>query len=125
MLAAGERFGAATLEQPLAVDVEFVSANPTGPLHIGHARQAAYGDALARILAYRGYDVTREYYINDYGSQVTKLGESVRALAHGEPVPRDGYHGDYVAGLVAPRAGARAGPRDARGRGGLPGLPGA
>lgn len=102
VLAEGERFGSATLDQPLSVDVEFVSANPTGPLHIGHARQAAYGDALARILAYRGYEVTREYYINDYGSQVIKLGESVRALANGERVPADGYHGDYVAGLVEP-----------------------
>jgi arginyl-tRNA synthetase len=103
VLAAGERFGAAALEQPLAIDVEFVSANPTGPLHIGHARQAAYGDALCAILAYRGYDVTREYYINDYGSQVTRLGETVRALARGEPVPDDGYHGDYVSTLVAPQ----------------------
>ena len=86
----------------LAIDIEFVSANPTGPLHIGHARQAAYGDALARILEFRGHGVTREYYINDYGSQITRLGESVRALALGEPVPQDGYHGDYVAGLVPP-----------------------
>jgi arginyl-tRNA synthetase len=102
VLAAGERFGSATLAAPLKIDIEFVSANPTGPLHIGHARQAAYGDALARILEFRGHSVTREYYINDYGSQVTKLGESVRALARGEPVPADGYHGDYVAGLVPP-----------------------
>jgi len=102
VVAAGERFGAASLSSPLSIDVEFVSANPTGPLHIGHARHAAYGDALSRILAYRGYDVTREYYINDYGSQVTKLGESVRALALGEPVPDDGYPGDYVGALVAP-----------------------
>jgi arginyl-tRNA synthetase len=102
VLAAGESFGAASAPAGSAIDIEFVSANPTGPLHIGHARQAAYGDALARILTYRGFEVTREYYINDYGSQVTKLGESVRALAFGEPVPDDGYHGDYVAGLVAP-----------------------
>jgi arginyl-tRNA synthetase len=100
VLAAGERFGSATLAAPLKIDIEFVSANPTGPLHIGHARQAAYGDALSRILEFRGHSVTREYYINDYGSQVTKLGESVRALALGKPVPEDGYHGDYVAGLV-------------------------
>ena len=102
VLAEGERFGAETLDPPVAINVEFVSANPTGPLHIGHARQAAYGDALARILELRGYDVTREYYINDYGSQVVKLGESVRALALGEPVPEGGYHGDYVGRLVAP-----------------------
>jgi arginyl-tRNA synthetase len=103
VLAAGERFGAETLETPLRTDVEFVSANPTGPLHIGHARQAAYGDALSRILTYRGFDVTREYYINDYGSQVIKLGESVRALALGQPLPADGYHGDYVATLIPPQ----------------------
>jgi arginyl-tRNA synthetase len=102
VLAEGERFGAATLELPVAINVEFVSANPTGPLHIGHARQAAYGDALARILELRGYEVTREYYINDYGSQIVKLGESVRALALGESVPDGGYRGEYVGRLVAP-----------------------
>ena len=101
VLADGERFGAATLDPPIAVNLEFVSANPTGPLHIGHARGAAYGDALSRILEFRGFAVTREYYINDFGSQVVKLGESVRALALGEPVAPDGYHGDYVATLVA------------------------
>jgi arginyl-tRNA synthetase len=83
-----------------SINLEFVSANPTGPVHIGHARGAAYGDALARLLGFRGFDVTREFYVNDYGSQVRKLGESVRALALGEPVPEDGYHGDYVATLV-------------------------
>jgi len=100
LLAQGERFGSATLGEPVPINVEFVSANPTGPLHIGHARYAAYGDSLSRILGFRGYDVTREFYINDYGSQVVKLGESVRARALGEPVPQDGYHGDYVATLV-------------------------
>jgi arginyl-tRNA synthetase len=77
-----------------------VSANPTGPLHVGHARQAAYGDSLARLLEFRGFVVTREYYINDYGSQVVRLAESVRALALGQPVADDGYKGDYVATLV-------------------------
>jgi arginyl-tRNA synthetase len=100
LLAQGERFGSAVLAEPVSINVEFVSANPTGPLHIGHARYAAYGDSLSRILAFRGYDVTREFYINDYGSQVVKLGESVRARALGEPVPADGYQGDYVATLV-------------------------
>jgi arginyl-tRNA synthetase len=115
VLAAGARYGAATLAAPCAIDVEFVSANPTGPLHIGHARQAAYGDALSRILAFRGYDVTREYYVNDYGSQVLRLAESVRAHALGEPVPADGYHGDYVAALV-PAARARELDLDTLGR---------
>ncbi len=102
VLAAGESFGAAGLATAVTINIEFVSANPTGPLHIGHARHAAYGDALSRILDFRGYEVTREYYINDQGSQVLKLGESVRALAFGEPVPADGYPGSYVATLVAP-----------------------
>ena len=102
VVAAGDRFGAGELESSASLDIEFVSANPTGPVHIGHARGAAYGDSLARLLEFRGYRVTREFYVNDYGSQVRKLGESVRALALGEPVPEDGYHGDYVATLVAP-----------------------
>ena len=102
VLAAGERYGASELEPALRVNVEFVSANPTGPLHVGHARYAAYGDSLARILERCGYAVAREYYINDYGTQVTKLGESVRAVALGEPVPEDGYRGSYVGELVAP-----------------------
>ncbi|MGA2470129.1 MAG: arginine--tRNA ligase [Solirubrobacteraceae bacterium] len=99
-LAAGDRFGAPDTAEASRINIEFVSANPTGPLHIGHARGAAYGDALARLLTFRGFDVTREFYINDHGSQVRKLGESVRALALGEPVAPDGYHGDYVATLV-------------------------
>jgi arginyl-tRNA synthetase len=100
VITAGQRFGAAELDGAGPVNLEFVSSNPTGPVHIGHARGAAYGDALARLLAFRGQDVTREFYVNDFGSQVRKLGESVRALALGEPVPEDGYHGDYVATLV-------------------------
>jgi arginyl-tRNA synthetase len=100
VLAAGAGFGAAEGPVSAAVNLEFVSANPTGPVHIGHARGAAFGDALARLLVFRGHDVTREFYVNDFGSQVRKLGESVRALALGEPLPEDGYHGDYVATLV-------------------------
>ena len=100
VIAAGERFGAVEIGAGESANLEFVSANPTGPVHIGHARGAAYGDALGRLMSFRGYDVTREFYVNDYGSQVRKLGESVRALALGEPVPEDGYHGDYVATLV-------------------------
>jgi len=102
VLAAGERYGAEALEPAPSVDVEFVSANPTGPLHVGHARHAAYGDALSRLLAYRGHVVTREFYVNNYGTQIVKLGESVRARALGEDVPEGGYPGDYVGALVAP-----------------------
>ena len=80
--------------------VEFVSANPTGPLTAASGRHAAYGDALARLLELSGHEVVREYYFNNAGSQVTKLGASVRARARNEPVPEDGYQGDYVADLA-------------------------
>jgi arginyl-tRNA synthetase len=99
-LAAGEEFGARGVRTPERILVEFVSANPTGPMHVGHARNAAYGDALARVLAFHGHDVEREFYVNDAGSQVRKLGESIRALALAEPLPEDGYKGDYVAQLA-------------------------
>ncbi|HEY7933652.1 MAG TPA: arginine--tRNA ligase [Solirubrobacteraceae bacterium] len=96
----GEEWGAKGTVLPERVVVEFVSANPTGPMHIGHARNAAYGDALARLLTFHGHDVRREFYINDAGSQVRKFGESIRALALGEQVPEDGYHGSYVQELT-------------------------
>jgi arginyl-tRNA synthetase len=101
VLAAGEAFGADGAPRAERILVEFVSANPTGPMHVGHARNAAYGDALARVLAYYGHEVEREFYVNDAGSQVRKLGESIRALARGEEIPEDGYRGDYVGELVA------------------------
>ena len=83
------------------VNVEFVSANPTGPLTVGNARGAFAGDLLSRILEAAGQRVTREYYFNDSGSQVFNLGASVLAVRDGRPVPEDGYHGDYVADLTA------------------------
>jgi arginyl-tRNA synthetase len=101
VLAAGESFGRGGALPPERIIVEFVSANPTGPMHVGHARNAAYGDALARVLAFHGHRLEREFYVNDAGSQVRKLGESIRALARGEEVPEDGYRGDYVGPLVA------------------------
>ncbi len=82
------------------VNVEFVSANPTGPLHIGNARGAFVGDLLARVLDAAGGRTTREYYFNDFGAQVRNLGLSVLAVRAGEPIPEDGYHGDYVADLA-------------------------
>ncbi len=100
VIATGERFGAGAAASPERIIVEFVSANPTGPMHVGHARNAAYGDALARMLAWHGHSVAREFYVNDAGSQVRKLGESIAALARGETVPEDGYRGDYVQRLV-------------------------
>jgi arginyl-tRNA synthetase len=106
VLEAGASFGSGTGRErgerpPERILVEFVSANPTGPMHVGHARNAAYGDALARLLAFDGNAVTREFYVNDAGSQIRKLGESIGALARGEAVPEDGYQGDYVGPLAA------------------------
>jgi arginyl-tRNA synthetase len=100
VLLAADVYGAGATATPEHVLIEFVSANPTGPMHVGHARNAAYGDALARVLAFYGHRVEREFYVNDAGSQVRKLGESVQALARGEEVAEDGYRGDYVARLV-------------------------
>jgi arginyl-tRNA synthetase len=82
------------------VNVEFVSANPTGPLTVGNARGAFVGDLLCRVLEAGGQRVTREYYFNDSGAQVRNLGASVLAVRAGAPVPEDGYHGDYVADLA-------------------------
>jgi arginyl-tRNA synthetase len=110
VLEAGDRFGGDTATRAQRVNVEFVSANPTGPLHVGHARNAAYGDALGRMLAFVGHAVTREYYVNDYGSQVLNLGRSVQARARGEEVPEDGYVGDYVATLALEISGAATRP---------------
>jgi arginyl-tRNA synthetase len=100
VLDAGDDFGLAGATIAERILVEFVSANPTGPMHVGHARNAAYGDALARLLAFDGHTVTREFYVNDAGSQIRKLGESIGALARGEAVPEDGYRGDYVGPLA-------------------------
>jgi arginyl-tRNA synthetase len=100
VLVAADSYGADQVAAPEHILVEFVSANPTGPMHVGHARNAAYGDALVRVLAFHGHRVEREFYVNDAGSQVRKLGESVLALARGEEVAADGYRGDYVERLV-------------------------
>ena len=88
------------------VQVEFVSANPTGPLHVGHARNAVLGDALARLLAAAGHTVEREYYFNDAGGQMDRFGASVEArylqeLGRDAEVPEDGYHGDYIGAYAA------------------------
>jgi arginyl-tRNA synthetase len=106
VLEAGDGFGGGGASRGLRVNVEYVSANPTGPLHVGHARNAAYGDAVARILAFHGHEVTREYYVNDFGSQVRKLGLSIRARALGHEPPEDGYVGAYVEELAASIPGA-------------------
>jgi arginyl-tRNA synthetase len=101
ILRQGERFGASDRGGGCRVNVEFVSANPTGPLHVGHGRQAALGDAIASLLERTGWEVSREYYYNDAGVQITNLGRSVQARiaqldGRDVPVPEGGYHGEYV-----------------------------
>jgi arginyl-tRNA synthetase len=99
-VAAGDDYGRGHPQQPERIQVEFVSANPTGPANAATGRHAAYGDSLARILSFVGHDVQREYYVNDYGSQVRRFGESIQARARGEQPPEDGYQGDYVTDLA-------------------------
>jgi arginyl-tRNA synthetase len=98
------------------VNLEFVSANPTGPLPVSGARWAAVGDALARVLEARGASVTREYYFNDQGAQIDRFARSLLARSQGEPAPQDGYHGSYLddiaAGVVASSPGVLDLPRD-------------
>jgi arginyl-tRNA synthetase len=101
VLAAGERYGRSEVGQDGPVNVEFVSANPTGPLHVGHGRQAALGDAIASLLEWTGWRVTREFYYNDGGVQIMNLAQSVRARLQelrGRPgtLPEGGYHGEYI-----------------------------
>ena len=106
VLEAGDAFGALSPERPERVNLEFVSANPTGPLTAASGRHAAYGDALSRILTLAGHTVDTEYYFNDEGAQVRRLAESIRARARGEEPPEDGYQGDYVKELADEIPGA-------------------
>jgi arginyl-tRNA synthetase len=101
LLGAGEDLGPAPTETPEKVLVEFVSANPTGPIHVGTARNAAYGDSLVRLLRAAGDEVEREYYVNDAGSQVGRFADSIAARMRGEEPPEDGYAGDYVTEVAA------------------------
>jgi arginyl-tRNA synthetase len=112
VLNAGGRFGAGQASSPERILVEFVSANPTGPLVAASGRHAAYGDALARMLEHVGHEVSREYLVNDAGGQVKLLGESVKARARGEEVPADGYQGDYVATVAGAIPDAASAPVD-------------
>jgi arginyl-tRNA synthetase len=98
--AAGERLGPAPTEEPERILVEFVSANPTGPLHIGGGRHAAYGDALVRLLEAVGHQVEREYYVNDAGGQMQRFSASIAAAMTGRQPPEDGYRGPYVDDLA-------------------------
>jgi arginyl-tRNA synthetase len=106
MAAAGPDWAAGRAVTSERVLVEFVSANPTGPVTAASGRHAAYGDSLARLLEFAGHEPQREYYMNDYGSQVLRFGESIKARARGEEPPEDGYRGDYVRALAEQIAGA-------------------
>lgn len=96
IVAAGHGYGRGDSEAGHVINLEFVSANPTGPIHLGGTRWAAVGDALARILAFCGADVTREYYFNDHGAQIDRFARSLLAAAKGDPAPEDGYAGAYI-----------------------------
>jgi arginyl-tRNA synthetase len=101
IVAAGSAYGHSQALAGQRINLEFVSANPTGPVHLAHARWAAVGDSLHRILSAAGVDVTAEHYINDAGSQLEKFGRSLYAAAVGESIPEDGYHGAYIPELAA------------------------
>ncbi len=100
IITAGSSFGHGDELAGIRINLEFISANPTGPLHLGHTRWAAVGDALGRVLSAAGADVTREFYINDRGNQMELFGASVEAAALGKPIPEDGYKGEYIGDLA-------------------------
>ncbi|HXG77456.1 MAG TPA: arginine--tRNA ligase, partial [Gaiellaceae bacterium] len=101
LLAAGRAFGSGSASRPERIQVELVSANPTGPLTVAHGRNGAYGDSVARLLVFAGHDVQREYYYNDAGTQMERFHASVEAVRRGEEPPEDGYRGAYVHELAA------------------------
>ncbi len=109
VLAAAQGYGTGDELSGRSINLEFVSANPTGPIHLGGARWAAVGDALGRVLAARGAKVFREYYVNDAGTQVDRFGASLVAAALGEPTPEDGYAGAYVQDIAAEIVAAQPG----------------
>jgi arginyl-tRNA synthetase len=100
ILDGGDKYGHSDSLKGVAINLEFISANPTGPLHLGHTRWAAVGDALGRVLKAAGAKVTQEFYINDRGRQMDLFGQSVQAAALGDPIPEDGYQGDYIKDLA-------------------------
>ena len=95
-----KKFGTSSVLSGKKINLEFVSANPTGPIHLGHTRWAAVGDSLGRVLSAAGAEVVREFYINDRGNQMDLFGESLRAAALGLPRPENGYHGEYIVDLA-------------------------
>jgi arginyl-tRNA synthetase len=100
ILSATKKYGETKTFPGTKINLEFISANPTGPLHLGHTRWAAVGDALGRVLSAAGAEVTREFYINDRGVQMDLFGKSIQAAALGKSRPEDGYHGDYINDLA-------------------------
>jgi arginyl-tRNA synthetase len=100
ILTAQSGYGRGNVLVGVKINLEFISANPTGPLHLGHTRWAAVGDALGRVLSASGATVTREFYINDRGNQMDLFGQSVQAAALGQAIPEDGYKGDYIKDLA-------------------------
>jgi len=100
VITAGATYGNSSALAGTAINLEFISANPTGPLHLGHTRWAAVGDALGRVLSAAGAKVAREFYINDRGNQMDLFGQSVRAAAVGEAIPENGYQGAYILDLA-------------------------
>ncbi len=119
ILAAGDVYGAGDPECGERINVEFVSANPTGPVTVAAGRHAAYGDSLCRILSLAGNEVDREYYVNDYGTQIERFAASIRARAEGEDPPEDGYQGAYVSEIADAIEGAAEMGADELGRRGV------
>ncbi|MEI8184240.1 MAG: arginine--tRNA ligase [Actinomycetes bacterium] len=100
ILTEGKKYGSGKSLAGKKINLEFVSANPTGPLHLGHTRWAAVGDSLGRVLTAAGAEVSREFYINDRGNQMDLFGQSLSAAAQNKPIPENGYHGEYIVDLA-------------------------
>ena len=112
IIESGAKYGQGNSLSGVRINLEFISANPTGPLHLGHTRWAAVGDALGRVLSAAGADVSREFYINDRGNQMDLFGASLEAAALGKPIPEDGYQGNYIHDLAQEVVGANNGIMD-------------
>ncbi len=112
IIESGAKYGQGNSLSGVRINLEFISANPTGPLHLGHTRWAAVGDALGRVLSAAGADVSREFYINDRGNQMDLFGASLEAAALGKPIPEDGYQGNYIHDLALEVVGANNGIKD-------------
>ena len=112
IIESGATYGQGNSLAGVRINLEFISANPTGPLHLGHTRWAAVGDALGRVLSAAGADVSREFYINDRGNQMDLFGASLEAAALGKPIPEDGYQGNYILDLAQEVVDANSGIKD-------------